>query len=210
MNLIAEGILYGLFLASLTGPLFILLTRTGMHYGLRAGLSVGTGIWASDFGVIAFSWLVYKGVISREIGQETNMLLGISGGFLLIAFGIYLFRKKHVLIDHIDLKFSKKNFPGFWLKGFLVNTVNPFTFIFWMGLISANMIKRSLNDSDMYILVCTVMIVIIISDSMKVWFAKLISKKMKEKHYTLVNRLAGAGLVFFGIYLIIRSIVEFW
>jgi threonine/homoserine/homoserine lactone efflux protein len=210
MNLIAEGILYGLFLASLAGPLFILLTRTGMHYGLRAGLSVGSGIWASDIGVIGFSWLVYKGVINREISQETNMLIGISGGFLLIAFGIYLFQKKHILADQMDLKFSSRSFPGFWLKGFLVNTVNPFTFIFWMGLISANMIKRSLDDLDMYILLSTVMVVIVITDSLKVWFAKMISKKMREKHYTLVNRIAGIGFALFGLYLITRSILEFW
>lgn len=52
MQYVFEGILLGLTLTILLGPIFVALTQTGIKHGIRAGISVGTGIWTSDLIVI--------------------------------------------------------------------------------------------------------------------------------------------------------------
>ena len=50
--LIWEGILYGLTLTILLGPIFVALTQTGIEKGITAGILVGSGIWISDIVII--------------------------------------------------------------------------------------------------------------------------------------------------------------
>ncbi|MBK6665062.1 MAG: hypothetical protein IPG48_02630 [Saprospiraceae bacterium] len=57
MQFIAEGLLLGLTLAILIGPIFVALTQTGMQYGLKAGIAIGTGVWVSDVLVISAAYL---------------------------------------------------------------------------------------------------------------------------------------------------------
>jgi len=47
-----EGILYGLVLAAMLGPIFVALTQTAIEKGAKAGLTVGLGIWISDLLII--------------------------------------------------------------------------------------------------------------------------------------------------------------
>ena len=56
MQYIADGVMLGLTLTILLGPIFVALTQTGIQHGIRAGVAVGTGIWVSDFIVIAGSY----------------------------------------------------------------------------------------------------------------------------------------------------------
>ena len=59
MQYVFEGILLGLTLTILLGPIFVALTQTGIKHGIRAGISVGTGIWTSDLLVIFTAWFSY-------------------------------------------------------------------------------------------------------------------------------------------------------
>ena len=49
MSLILEGIMLGCLLAVSLGPIFIALTQTSIEKGVLPGLTVGSGIWISDF-----------------------------------------------------------------------------------------------------------------------------------------------------------------
>ena len=70
MNLILDGLLLGLTLAILLGPIFVALTQTGIQRGVRAGLSVGTGIWISDILVIVTAYFFIK-----EIDEIAHLAL---------------------------------------------------------------------------------------------------------------------------------------
>lgn len=206
MQFAIEGIALGLMLTIMLGPIFIALIQTSLENGGTAGIVVGLGIWISDILIILSSYLALNLIGDIVQGGGFKYWLGLVGGLVLIFFGMGAILKK-VRIGPEKKYFSAKNYAGFWLKGFLVNTINPFTFIFWLGVISTYVIARKITNAEATIFLGSIMITIIVFDTLKVLLAKKIKKKMNVNQIQWFNRIAGAGLFIFGIYLIYRSVI---
>lgn len=200
---ILEGLTLGLGLAVLLGPIFVALTQTSIEHGGRAGMTVGLGIWISDF-IIILGTYVFVNKISNVIQDGTfQYWMGLMGGFILIVFGISAMLKK-VDLNYEKKEFSARNYAGFWLKGFLVNTVNPFTFVFWIGVISTYVIGKRVNNTEAAFFLGTIMLTIMITDTLKVVMAKVLKQKLKDDLIQWVIRGAGLVLLIFGLVLIYR------
>jgi len=199
-----EGVVFGLILTIMLGPIFVALTQTGIEKGARAGITVGLGVWSSDFLVILFSYLFISQVDALVQDEVFKYWMGLIGGFILITFGIAIFLKKTEAIKEGG-SYSAKNYFGFWLKGFLVNTINPFTFIFWLGVISTKVIGVNMTGKQAAIFISAIMITIIATDCMKVYGAKAIRTQLKPSHIQMISRVAGAALVVFGIVLLYQT-----
>jgi len=171
MSYFIEGILFGLMLAVMVGPIFIAITQTSMEKGILAGMLVSLGEWVSDIIIIALAYFFIKAIIEIQ-------------------------KKKH----------TYKNLLGFWLKGFLVNTINPFTFIFWIGVISTYVIGRNATGSEAFTFLGAILATIVIMDVIKVYGAKAIRKKLSPSNLFWFSKLSGVGLAAFGLYLIYQVV----
>ena len=186
------------------GPIFVALTQTGIEKGARVGITVGVGVWSSDLLVILFSYLFISQVDALVQDEVFKYWMGLVGGFILITFGIVIFLKKTEAIKEGG-SYTAKNYFGFWMKGFLVNTVNPFTFIFWLGVISTKVIGVNMNDPQAFVFISAIMLTIIITDTMKVLGAKAIRSRLESDHIQIISRVAGAALVVFGMVLLYQT-----
>ena len=200
MGLILEGLVFGLGLAVSLGPIFFALTQTSIERGVLPGLTVGLGIWISDFLFIVLFYLFIHQIKDDIESEAFSLWMGLSGALVLLGFGLMLILKKPSL-EYKDQELSYKNYFGFWLKGFLVNTVNPFTVVFWMGVISTYVIGRNLHTDAALTLLSTILTVIIVSDAAKVLLANSLKKKLRPKHINLIGNLSGAILIGFGLFL---------
>ena len=205
MNMILEGISLGLFLAISLGPIFVTLTQASIEKGAMAGIAVGFGVWVSDIAILATSLIMIKTISQVVNGDSFQFWLGMSGAVILGIYGIVLMIKpiKPTKVKHM---LSIKSFSAFFIKGILVNAVNPFTFLFWLSVLSTYVIGRSVSQTDILTLLITIMVVIIASDCAKVFLAKLIRERLKEEHFHWISRIAGIGLIVFGLVLLIRVI----
>lgn len=206
MSLVIQGIFLGLTLAILLGPIFITLTQIAIEKGARAGITASTGVWISDVIIITLCYLFVQKINVLVQDSTFTYWMGLLGGFILIVFGVGALFKK-VTVDFSEQKHTANDYIGFWTKGFLINTVNPFTFVFWIGVISTYVIGKKITNSEAIIFLSSIMAVIIITDSAKVILAKMIRKKLKPNHFSLFSKIAGVGLVVFGITLLVRSSV---
>lgn len=204
MNLILDGLLLGLTLAILLGPIFVALTQTGIQRGVRAGLSVGTGIWISDILVIVTAYFFIKEIDEIAQNKSFHLWMGWIGGLILIIFGIISLVKKPKLDEKIPA-FNAKSYAGYWTKGFAVNFFNPFTFVFWISVMTTYVIGKKIDGPDATLLFGSIMFTIIVTDSLKVVLAKLIRKKLKHNHIVLFGKLAGIIFITFGVILILRT-----
>ncbi|HMR86510.1 MAG TPA: LysE family transporter [Saprospiraceae bacterium] len=204
MNLILDGLLLGLTLAILLGPIFVALTQTGIQRGVRAGLSVGTGIWISDVLVIITAYFFIKEIDEIAQNKSFHHWMGWIGGLILIIFGIISLLKEPKLDEKIPA-FNAKSYAGYWTKGFAVNFFNPFTFVFWISVMTTYVIGKKIDGSDATLLFGSIMFTIIVTDSLKVVLAKLIRKKLTHNHIVLFGKLAGIILITFGVILILRT-----
>ena len=205
MSYVLEGILGGLSLAILLGPIFIILVQTGIERGVRAGISVGSGIWTSDLLIILGFYIFLKELKEVVENPEFIFWFGAIGGAVLFVFGLYLAWRKTVL-DYSKVKISARRFLGYWTKGFLVNTINPFTFIFWMGFITSFIITRHLDSKNSFLILGSILLTIMITDTMKVVLAKMIRNKLNVNLLSKINKVAGIVVAIFGLVIFYRCV----
>ena len=211
MNAFIDGIGWGMVLCILIGPIFFALIQAGIEQGFRAGLAIGVGVWISDFLYIAGVYWGVSYIMKWVEGDGFKLYLGIIGGIILIAFGLGTLIHKlpeHSLIITSEVKNKapqrSSSYFSLWLKGFLINTVNPFTIFFWLSITSTVIVKGDLGTSDALLFFSGLFITIIATDLAKIYLAKLIRNWLKPKYILWVRRISGIALIIFGIVLILR------
>jgi threonine/homoserine/homoserine lactone efflux protein len=206
MQIVVEGIGIGLALAMLLGPIFVALTQTGMQYGFRAGIMVGAGIWVSDIIIISSCWSFLHSIRVLTQNQGFQLVLGIAGSLILFLSGIFtLFSNKKTEISNFT--FRSVSPSALFVKGFAVNTVNPFTFIFWIGIITSYLQTESRTDDRLTLLLASIMGTVIVTDSLKVMLARYIRTVMEPRHQKTFIRVSGLALMLFGGILLLRVLL---
>ncbi len=210
MQALLDGISWGLFLCILIGPIFFALVQAGIEQGFKAGIMLGSGIWVSD---ILFITLIYCGLSSVVAVTEWDGFtptVGVVGGLILIAFGIgTLFSKAPEILkkeanEEHPIDYKNASFGSLWMKGFIVNTVNPFTLLFWIGLLSSVSVKNDFSESKAVLFFVGIMGTIILTDSLKVLLAQFIRQWMTAHHILWMRRISGVAFFIFGIVMIVR------
>jgi threonine/homoserine/homoserine lactone efflux protein len=221
--LILKGMFLGLTLSFMVGPLLFAILQAGIERGFRAGVALAAGVWASD---LVFVFVAYRSVEAIEtITQAPNFkfLAGLIGGFVLISFGSVSllkqpapFVEKETTADRVldrldgeeptgvDHNWKRWGFLGYGVRGFLLNTINPFTVFFWLGISSAVIIPHGWKAAEALRFFGGLMIVLVLTDVLKAYASKRIREFLTPGHIVWVHRGIGVGLIIFGIVLIIR------
>ncbi len=207
MQIIFNGIQVGLLLAILLGPIFFALIQTGVERGLRAGTMVGLGIWISDILFIAITYAGLNYITPLRESENFIFYVGWIGGLVLIGVGITTLLTKPPGWEAGSIIPTKASYLSLWLKGFLVNTLNPFTFAFWITMMSTTVGDQGYNRQEAILFFGSILSTIIITDFSKVALAKYIRKWLTAKHIPWIRRISGGALVVFGVVLMIRSML---
>ncbi len=206
MQYFLEGLGFGLLLTVSMGPIFVALVQTSLEKGLKPGITVGIGIWSSDV-IIIGTTLYLVSLVKELVASPTfNFYMGLAGGLVMIVFGLSMIKHK-ASVNFEGQTYSAKNYAGFWMKGFLVNTLNPFTYIFWLGVIATQVFARGVSVPNTIIFLSSIMFVIVASDLLKIAAASFIRKGLQLKHIDFATNVAGVFLIVFGIALMYNA---FW
>lgn len=209
MNMLFDGIKIGLILSFMIGPIFFALVQTSVEEGFRAGSMVALGIWMSDF---LFVLAVYFGVsyLADIVNtQSFTLILGIGGSILLAGFGLasLLTIPKGLLNNTVPDYKRSSSYPSLFVKGFLINTINPFTVFFWTSLMGTVVIKDGFDGNQASIFFGGVLGTIILTDLLKVILAKKIRYSLRPVHLLWLRRISGAALIVFGVVLLVRVLL---
>jgi threonine/homoserine/homoserine lactone efflux protein len=230
---IYEGILLGLVLAFSFGPGFFALINTGIKSGFRQGAALAIGIVCSDLFLVLLIYILLSfgasGILSNPKNQS---FIGVIGGIVLIIYGSINFYHKtpktetqaedNSNINHLNIETSihvpgeekfiekipkgQKNTSSLWLgvKGFFINLLNPFVWIFWLATASAVGSKFEFSKIKIIVFFTCTLGVIISTDLLKVFVAGKIKKFLTQKIMRNVNYVSGVILIAFGLYLIYK------
>lgn len=194
MDIVLNGLLYGLLLCVLIGPVFFALIQNAIEKGFYSGVFMAMGIAISDAFYIT---ITYLGISQLTSNERFNQWLGGVGGLILVGFGVfYLFKPvptKGLKQLHQE---STKWFQQI-LKGFLLNGVNPFVLFFWIGIVSNVSLDYTTQEAITFfiILVSTVFIV----DVIKSYFAVKLSEIVTPRFMRIMNRVVGIALILFSL-----------
>src|SRR5688572_25043339 len=133
MESILNGVISGIVLAFLIGPVFFTIIQTSIERGFRSGSFVAIGVSLSDAFYISISYLGIYQVFDRANFKE---YLAYLGGAVLLAMGFYyLIVKSRNLAAFDPQKVDAKSPYKLVVKGFVINGITPMVLIFWLGTV---------------------------------------------------------------------------
>lgn len=206
-----EGIILGVTLSLVFGfgPALFALIQTSIHRGFWSGVILAAGIFISDLLLVGMGFI---GAVKIFYKPDNQFIFGLIGGVVLIVFGIVTFTRKVVIKEDRDTNQNDRNSkPGpvtFLLKGFFINITNPFVWIFWMGVVVGFTANYKGSLLNLLIFFAGALGTIFSFDVLKCFSAYKIKKYLQPIYILWVNRVAGIGIVLFGVYLILRTVFE--
>ncbi|OQP45582.1 LysE family translocator [Niastella populi] len=200
---IISGLTLGCILALSVGPVIFTVIKQSLNNGHTGGLAFVTGVWISDIVLVIVS-NAFSSFVTGLMAYKN--VIGYLGSTFLVGVGVYyLFFKKVTLRTDADgnaLKVRKLDMLKILSSGFLLNTLNPSIFLFWLGTASA-FAKYTFNQRLLIFSVC--LAVNIAADIFKVMLAGKLRNKLTLHNISLINKVSGVILVGFGIALFYAS-----
>ncbi len=206
------AILIGLFLSVVVnmGPAFITLVQTSLHSGFKSAAWFISGVILNDAMIISIYILTSVQVVMRSELEVT--LFSIGAGIILVLFGIFTFRRKveekeSLLEKRTNEILEKKEDSPSWLlmlaKGFVINLLNPFVWIFWFSAVAVVAGSMGGNKVSTIVFFALILGTTLMCELLKAWGAAKLKVFFNPKRTTIMNRCAGILLVVCGIYFIV-------
>ena len=153
IRFIFDAIVLGLTLSIVFGfgPAFITLIQTSIHRGFRSAAWFSFGVFLNDLLMVSLCVLTSIQVVAE--GDKEMFFFSLGAGIILILFGIFTYTRKvkednfkgikertDEIIDENKERFKKDDDTPKWFvfvgKGFVLNILNPFVWIFWFSTVA--------------------------------------------------------------------------
>jgi threonine/homoserine/homoserine lactone efflux protein len=201
MDVILNGVISGLILAFLIGPVFFTLLQTSIERGFGSGALVAVGISLSDAFYIS---LTYLGVYQIFDHGSFREYLAYFGGIVLLVFGAYYLFVKSRKVSPSGLDEVRAN--NAWRligKGFIINGLSPLVLIFWLGAVGIATTKFGYSTPQKAIpYFASIVSTVFITDLLKAKLADKLRRLLTPHFIRRLNLVLGFVLLVFGIRLI--------
>jgi len=206
-----EGIILGLTVAITLGPALFALLQTSIKHGIKTGIFLALGIFLSDLTLVVGCFFGASQIITDP---RYHLVLGIIGGAVMAAFGIYTFFKKVPQTEQVEpideIKVRKKGVLPYFFKGFLLNLANPMLWVFWITSVIAISATYGGNQQNVALFFAGTLGIILTTDILKVVLATKIKIAGNPQVKVWVNRIVGLLFIIIGTFVIIGSLLEYF
>ena len=205
---IKSGILLGLFLSVLIGPVFFVLIETSIRRGMRDAIFVDVGVLLAD---VLYLFLAYFSAERIMIWLEKYEFLKFVGAGVIIAYGLYtiISKKSPQVTQNIDLKQLKRpNAFGLISKGVALNAMNPAVLAYWLFVCTYQVKGHNIQGVNVVIFFVVCLGTMFLIDMLKIYFASKLKKKLTPKNIATVSVVVGAILIFIGVGLCFQDIQD--
>lgn len=199
-HIITQGILFGLTLSFMVGPAFFKLIQTSISKGFKYSSHLAMGISLSDIIMVFLAWYGLSNIFETP---KTRQIFSIVGGAIIICFGIYTATRKHITHTNPIINKGSNFHLKYMAQGFIFNIANPGTWLFW--LIPIGMAGAYNKQSEQIIFLASILSTNLAMDLVKCAISNELKKFLTDNVITIINKIVGCILVFFGIYLALSS-----
>ncbi|MDF1673273.1 MAG: LysE family translocator [Vicingaceae bacterium] len=203
MSALLHGFLVGLGFIIFLGPVFFYLLKNALEKGFWVGFFIALGIVIGDLVCIVICSL---GAVPFFNNPDNQFWIGIIGSLILLGLGIKFLVKPDTKTKSaespISQKISKRNYVSYFIQAFLINFVNPFVFVIWIGIIGYAETEYGYGK-DMLAFFIAALLGIFSTDLLKAYFAHKIKKFLTQKFMRNLSRVFGVILIVFGVRVIL-------
>lgn len=193
----------GFLLSFMIGPVFFVLLETSAIKGFRAALTFDLGVIIAD---VIFIIVAYFSSFQLLENLSNQPGLYVFGGVILLVYGLTTFFKRDTKrIKEKSIRFTRGDYIGLFVKGFLLNFINIGVLVFWLGVII--IVGPSLENDSNRILVffITMLSAYFVTDIFKILLAKQLKRKLTVRRIRLIKKGIGIVLVICGVVLIVKG-----
>ncbi len=196
MDVVINGLLFGLLLSILVGPVFFSLIQNSIEKGFKAGFFMAIGIALSD---TIYIFITYLGISQLTNSDSFNIWLGGIGGTIMLIFGI------SSIVKPVPSKGAKRHheLSTKWFKqitkGFLLNGINPFVLFFWISIASKVTLNFQYSTYQATGFFITLIATVFLTDILKAYFSTKLSEIVTPRFTRIMNRVVGIALIAFSL-----------
>lgn len=197
MEPLFKGIISGITISFLIGPIFFALADITISKGWKCGLSYVFGVLLSDVIIIYLVETILQQFPFDSIKTE----VGLIGGVLLIIFGIATFLSK-TSIKALDVT-NVRTLLGAFVKGVTINIFNPFVTVWWITMFTTVTIYY-VHFSEKFLFYFGILLMVFLFDLLKMRFAYFLKQKLTANNLNKVKKVVGVCLFIFGLMMIVK------
>jgi threonine/homoserine/homoserine lactone efflux protein len=202
MDIVLKGVVSGIVLALLIGPVFFTLLQTSVERGFKSGFWVAVGISGSDALYIVVSYL---GLYQFFESATSRLYLSYVGGAILLVFGIYyVFIKSRKLQTYHPEHIKVRSPLRLVAKGFLINGFSPMVLVFWIGTVGLATTEFGYTQYWQAATYFSAIVgTVFVTDLIKAKLADKLRAVLTGKAIRRLNMVLGVVLIVFGLRLIL-------
>ncbi|HPH46143.1 MAG TPA: LysE family transporter [Chryseolinea sp.] len=196
MEIILKGIVSGIVLAFLIGPVFFTLIQTSIERGFWSGVFVAIGISLSD---ALYIFVSYLGLIQFLQDERFEHYLAYGGGVVLLSFGLYyLFIKSRKLTNYNPEHVKTRNRLRLIAKGFVINGLSPMVLFFWIATVAMATTELGYDtNKEAAIFFASIVGTVFTTDLIKAKLADKLRLLLTPRVIKVMNIILGLVLVIF-------------
>jgi threonine/homoserine/homoserine lactone efflux protein len=196
MDIALNGIISGIVLAFLIGPVFFTILQTSIERGFWSGFFVAIGVSLSD---ALYILVAYLGLIQFVEADSFRHYLAYGGGGVLLLFGIYYLFVKSKRLSHYDPeKIRTRSWFRLMAKGFIINGLSPLVLFFWIATVSVATTRLGYTaPNDAFIFFASIVVTVFITDVTKAKLADKLRLLITPRFIRIMNIILGLVLVAF-------------
>jgi threonine/homoserine/homoserine lactone efflux protein len=197
MEIVFNGVKFGVLLAFLVGPVFFTIIQTSIERGFWKGSLVSLGVSISDIVYVA---VCYLGLFQFLNDPKFRAYMAYVGGAILVLFGLYHLliksRKARAITVHTSNESSSFKY---FMKGFIINGVSPMVLIFWIGTLSVATVDMGYTKGmELFIFFVALLMTVLSTDLLKAFLADKLRRLITHRFLMIINVIVGICLIVFG------------
>ncbi|HSN49780.1 MAG TPA: LysE family translocator [Bacteroidales bacterium] len=203
----------GFTVAITLGPALFALLQTSIKHGIKIGIFLALGIFASDLLIVVLAFFGVSGIITNP---SYSLAFGIIGGIVMEFFGIFTFFRKLPENDqiqvHTEIKVKRPGSLPYFFKGFVLNIANPSLWFFWVtAVVSISSTYTGPHKNELVaFFFFGALATIFMTDILKCVLANQFKILEKPSVKRWVNRIVGILFVIIGIIIISGTFYSYY
>lgn len=204
LDYILKGFFIGLLVSVPVGPIGVLCIQRTLNKGKWYGIISGLGATTSDliYSLIAAFCLSFV----ESFIEEYKMVIQLVASFVVLLFGIYIFRSNPVRQLSVQ-KRSKSNYFGAYVSAFALCITNPLILLLFIGFF-ARFSFFAPQDSFEYV---TIGLLSILVGAFSWWLflnsvVDIFRKKINVRGLWFVNKITGSLIIVLSLVGIVYSL----
>lgn len=193
---IGKGVVTGAILMLFVGPSFFFMLETGIKEGFKKAWSVAIGIMASDALLL---FLIFSGLHTVMQQPWFEAIFSAVSGGIVIFLGIKNLFFAKPKTTQVAKKLDNGNMIKYIVQGFLINVLNPFTIIVWVGVVGSLSVGELLNGERYIVFFASTLAIIFLADTLKAYFAHKLGLWLTPKAIHNINKVLGIIFIALGI-----------